>query len=143
MSAFEMSINGVPLSNGVILPFEKSQQNPVLKFKRSPNDNYTIIAVDPDAPSKTNPINKHWLHLLIINNNNRIVKYQKPAPPVGSGNHRYIFYLLKQKDILDGDHLELARDNNNKVIRQKFDLDKFIADNNLSVVDFIYFETSR
>ena len=142
MSSFEVLINDKPIINGAILPFNQSQQNPVIKFKRSINDNYTIIVVDPDAPSRENPINKYWLHLLVINNNNKIVKYQKPEPPIGSGNHRYQFYLLKQKNVLDKNNLRLHMDNN-KVKREKFDFDEFVKDNNLKIIDSVYFETSR
>lgn len=47
----------------------------------------------------------------LIYNNVNVVRYKKPAPPHGSGKHKYIFYLLEQKRILDKNNLGLENDN--------------------------------
>ena len=51
--------------------------------------------IDPDAPSRTNPIKANWLHWMIINTGfdksghllqgQTIWEYYGPAPPKGSG----------------------------------------------------------
>lgn len=56
MSGFQVSINNKTI-NGLFIPFDESQINPNIKFRRIINKNYTIIIVDPNAPSWQNPIN--------------------------------------------------------------------------------------
>jgi phosphatidylethanolamine-binding protein len=105
MSNFNVRIGDIVIQNGMFIPFGKSQSKPKINFDRYPNDKYTIVMVDPDAPSRNNPIYKYWLHLLIINNNEKIISHEPPSPPIGSGKHRYIFFLLKQPGTLDKNKL--------------------------------------
>ena len=64
---------------------------------------------DPDAPvSKARGLSYlHWLQTNInVSTNTSVnedtnVAYQGPAPPRGSGDHNYIFSLLKQKNKID------------------------------------------
>ena len=130
----QVSIADIIITDDMYIPFEKTQINPLIKFDRYPEELYTIIVVDPDAPSPENPIYKYWLHLLIVNNNDKIAKYEKPAPPPGSGDHRYYFYLYKQNKKIDKDDISLTEVN----IRKKFNLAKFVTDNNLEKVASTY-----
>lgn len=136
MNSFQITISDTIIKNGLIIPFDKSQSRPDIKFNKSPDEYYTIIMVDPDAPSRQNPINKYWLHLLIVNNNSEIVKFEPPSPPTGSGNHRYVFFLLKQSGVLHGSKLKSVNG------RKNFNVREFIANNNLKVIDSVYFVTS-
>jgi phosphatidylethanolamine-binding protein len=125
-------------SNGMILSFEEVQKMPTIKFNKDPNKLYTIIMVDPDAPSRKNPIYKYWLHWLIINNHDIIAPYHPPAPPAGSGRHRYYFYLFEQKSVSNKDKL-----NNLYEERNNFNLENFIVKYNLNQINCVYFETER
>ena len=71
---------------------------------------YTLVLTDPDAPSREAPTMKEWLHLKIGNIKGEALQkgelgkdavtvweYIGPAPPEGSGLHRYVFILYKQK----------------------------------------------
>lgn len=71
-----------------------------------PNQYYSLIMVDPDAPSSSNPIYADFVHWIITNmileNNrisqgNQIIEYMKPTPPPGSGSHHYISLLFQHK----------------------------------------------
>lgn len=137
-----ITLNNVNVKNNELIPFNKSQFKPIVHVNNLPNKYYSIIAVDPDAPSKLNPKYKYWLHWLIINNNQEIVPYQFPLPPVGSGKHRYCFYLLKQNNKLDKNILNLKKNNSN-FIRKNFNLSEFIVDNNLEIMDSVIFKTQR
>lgn len=60
---------------------------------------------DPDAPSSSNPVNAEWRHWLVVNipgskidDGETKIQYAPPQPPKGSGRHRYIFAVYKQKD---------------------------------------------
>jgi len=86
---------------------------------------YTLMLVDPDAPSPKAPTMRCWLHWLVINvvendvnKGEEIVPYNPPTPPQGSGKHRYVFLLYKQaKRIADGGSI--------RVSRGKFDVNLF------------------
>ncbi|CAG0892725.1 unnamed protein product [Cyprideis torosa] len=67
---------------------------------------YTILMVDPDAPSRDDPRFRSWLHLMIVNvpavrgtlkhlDGDTIVPYNGPTPP--KGIHRYVFLVYDQK----------------------------------------------
>ena len=68
---------------------------------------YTILMVDPDAPSHENPIMSEWLHWMVVNvpdsgihieSGNTIMEYKGPSPPKETGDHRYCLYVFKQAD---------------------------------------------
>ncbi|BCS83470.1 phosphatidyl ethanolamine-binding protein-like protein [Cotonvirus japonicus] len=143
MSDFRVNINGIIITNNMILPLKQTQIMPKITCNSTNNDYYTIIVVDPDAPSPKNPIYKYFLHLLIINNNETIVPYKYPSPPKNSGLHRYYFYLMKQSNYLKYDKLGLQINDNHEVVRQKFNFGEFIQNNNLKQVDFVYFLTEN
>ncbi|KAI6227355.1 Protein D2 isoform X3 [Aphelenchoides fujianensis] len=95
---------------------------------------YTLIKVDPDALSRTNPIYRSWLHWLVVNvpgdavrEGHEVVAYKGAGAPPKTGLHRYVFLVFKQQTPIgrealggiDGDH------------RKNFDLRAFAAKNKL------------
>src|SRR5438874_12510178 len=103
------------------------QNEPKLVINGS--NNYTLIMVDPDAPSRENPINKYWLHWMFINSDQVIVPFQPPSPPKKSGKHRYYFYLFEQPK-----HFDVNEFKNKYIGGGHFNLINFIKDNNLKLV---------
>ena len=79
---------------------------------------YSIILIDPDAPSASRPIMSNWLHYLHTNLDGRLLSqpltlatarlpasadssslsatYAPPTPPPGTGPHRYVALLYHQ-----------------------------------------------
>ncbi|XP_042503696.1 protein HEADING DATE 3A-like isoform X1 [Macadamia integrifolia] len=63
---------------------------------------YTLVMVDPDAPSPSEPNLREYLHWLVINIpegtttnlGQEIVSYESPRPTVGI--HRLVFVLFRQ-----------------------------------------------
>ncbi|AZL89831.1 phosphatidyl ethanolamine-binding protein-like protein [Megavirus baoshan] len=139
MTNLQVSIHNNTIYDGMIIPLKYTQQLPKINFTKNNNDKYTIIMVDPDAPSRKNPIYKYFLHWLIINNNEIIMDFTPPAPPKNSGPHRYFIFLLKQNKLLNSSSIKI----NGKIEREKFNLAEFIADNNLEVIDSIHFITEN
>jgi large subunit ribosomal protein L35 len=44
------------------------KSEPKVKYLNADHDSgYTLMMVDPDAPSRDNPIKRSWLHWLVIN----------------------------------------------------------------------------
>lgn len=155
MNLFKISINDKNIKDGIYIPFEESQTVPKISFNQKQQKKFTILMVDPDAPSRSNPIYKYWLHLLTINNNNNsnsnnnniIVNYEPPSPPKKSGKHRYIFYLLEQSHDLNKDNIIIPKKfidkNGSPKERNNFNLGEFIENNKLKIIDSIYFETEK
>ena len=71
---------------------------------------YTLLAFDPDAPSRRNPSSRSFIHHLLVNidatkaGGVTHVEYHPPCPPQGSGRHRYVFLLYRQ-----GAEVDVAR----------------------------------
>ncbi|XP_046726312.1 phosphatidylethanolamine-binding protein 4 [Silurus meridionalis] len=68
---------------------------------------YTLIMVDPDAPSHANPTRAHWRHWLLTDiqgsaltagdiKGTLLSAYTRPTPPKSSGFHRYQFLVYEQ-----------------------------------------------
>ncbi|CAB4069792.1 PEBP1 [Lepeophtheirus salmonis] len=104
-----------------------TQETPLIKLEHLLEDGqkYVLIMIDPDAPSKINPKFRSYLHWVItdldlekMKSKNEIIKYIGPAPPKGSGPHRYNF---------------------DQIIRSNFDVGKFTHDNNLHLVAGNYY----
>lgn len=105
----------------------------VVKYIKAVDDDYyTLMMVDPDAPSNENPVARYWLHWLVINikgtdlraghigddYEGTITSYRGPTPPPRSGPHRYFFLLFRQEGPLQGIPSPSAR--------AKFDVKEFV-----------------
>lgn len=76
---------------------------PNVIYKANPNDYFTLIMTDPDAPSRTTPIWREYRHWLVVNipgnkvsDGETIAEYVGSEPPQGTLLHRYVFLLYKQ-----------------------------------------------
>ena len=100
----EVHINGKKINYDDNFEANTVQSKPDLIYDLQAGKYYTLLVIDPDAPSRANPKYKHWLHWLkvnIIKNINsgiEIVGYNPPTPPAGTGYHRYYICLLEQKE---------------------------------------------
>lgn len=71
------------------------RDQPIVHFDAEPDNYYTLIMTDPDAPSRKNPVRREWNHWLVVNipGNNIakgevITEYVGSAPPKDTGLHR-------------------------------------------------------
>jgi len=93
---------------GETLKKNATSERPQIKFEAIKDKLLTFVMLDPDAPSRDNPTDRSWLHWLVVNVNengidhaNTMMEYNGPDPPDGSGQHRYVFMTLQQKDKID------------------------------------------
>ncbi|KAF8978145.1 hypothetical protein BGZ46_006780 [Entomortierella lignicola] len=107
--------DGKEVALGNTLPVKETQHTPQVSFQpESPNDKYTLIMTDPDAPSRKDPKMREYRHWIVSNLSGSsdfqaadvsqgtvITPYMGPAPPSGTGPHRYIFLLYKQTSSTD------------------------------------------
>lgn len=94
----EVFYKNVKVNNNQYLKPSDANLKPSIHYPAESNKLYTLIMHDPDAPVG-NVV--HWTVINIkgsdINTGNEIIKYKGPAPPPGSGIHRYIFLVFEQK----------------------------------------------
>ncbi|XP_009772008.1 protein VERNALIZATION 3 [Nicotiana tabacum] len=97
---------------------------------------YTLVMVDPDAPTPSNPNQREYLHWLVTNIpattgahfGNEIIQYESPRPSLGI--HRYIFVLFRQltRDVVNAPDIIDSRENfNTRDFARFYDLNSPVA----------------
>lgn len=83
---------------------------PKLTWTADSNSLYTLIFVDPDAPTREDPKLGEFRHWFVVNipgdnieSGDSIVDFIGSGPPEGSGIHRYIFLVFKQNGKITAD----------------------------------------
>ncbi|KAJ3000123.1 hypothetical protein HKX48_003259 [Thoreauomyces humboldtii] len=109
--AFELSVkfpSGKKAALGKELPATACLSAPTVTWPADPESYYTVMMVDPDVPNRDKPSQgeyRHWVVSNILGDNvekgEDLTLYEEPQPPQGSGLHRYVFLLYKQKGRLD------------------------------------------
>jgi len=91
------------------------------------NSLFTLVCVDPDAPSRRDPSKREWRHWLVVNipgsdigKGEALTPYTGPHPPKDSGLHRYVFLLYKQPDQITPAALDNTGDNRGKFKTRQF-----------------------
>ena len=90
--------------------------------------------VDPDTPYPSNPTSKYHLHLLVVNSTDIKSTYKPPNPPDDSPPHRYQTFLYIQPKYISINSIDS---------RQNFDLDTFVKNNKLNLVDKFEFKCKK
>ncbi|KAE8675569.1 Protein BROTHER of FT and TFL 1 [Hibiscus syriacus] len=99
---------------------------------------YTLIMIDPDAPSPSDPYLREHLHWMVTDipgttDDSFVVAYETPKPTIGI--HRYVFILFKQSG------RQTVRPPSS---RDYFNTRRFSADNGLGLqVAAVYFNAQR
>ncbi len=93
---------------GNTLSTQITSSAPQIHFPSEKGTFYTLLMVDPDAPSASDPEFRHFLHWFVVNipggggdhinvhSGHTIAGYMGPAPPTGTGPHRYVTIVYKQ-----------------------------------------------
>ncbi|XP_013100102.2 protein D3-like [Stomoxys calcitrans] len=92
---------------------------------------YTLLMIDPDAPSRKNPTFREYQHWLVVNipgsaidKGDVLTAYVGSGPPKGTGLHRYIFLLYKQMGKLKFSEKHIPKNSGND--RGKFCTQTFV-----------------
>jgi len=78
----------------------------------NPDSLYTIVIIDPDAPSPDQPVMSEWLHWLLVNVRGSdlssgdlggllLASYAPPTPPQNTGPHRYVLSIYEQSNTIE------------------------------------------
>lgn len=103
-----------------------TSEQPSLSWPSMKNKFYTVLMVDPDAPSRSNPYFREFVHWHVVNipgknvsKGKSVVDYVGPCPPAGTGLHRYVLMVFQQEnEILR--HLSLRVSRHQGLERRKF-----------------------
>lgn len=78
---------------------------PYVTWKAEQDEFYTLIMVDPDAPSRTNHTLREVRHWLVVNipedfvdGGDEVIEYLGSGAQKDTGLHRYVFLVYKQLD---------------------------------------------
>ncbi|XP_054726080.1 phosphatidylethanolamine-binding protein homolog F40A3.3-like [Anastrepha obliqua] len=100
--------SGVKADLGKELTPTQVKDQPTVTWKAESDALYTLVMVDPDAPSRAEPTYREILHWLVINipankvaEGQTVAEYVGSGPPEGTGLHRYIFLVFKQPAKID------------------------------------------
>lgn len=81
------------------------KDKPQVTYNAEKGAYYTLMMVDPDAPSRQNhPFRevRHWLVMNIlesaVESGDEVTEYRGSGPPKDTGLHRYVFLIFKQPD---------------------------------------------
>lgn len=95
--------NGLSVNLGNELTPTQVKDKPTLKWDAETNAFYTLLLVDPDAPSRQTPTAREYRHWAVINipgnstdKGETVFDYIGAGPPKDTGLHRYIFLVYKQ-----------------------------------------------
>lgn len=95
--------SGVTVNLGNKLTPTKVKDVPEVTWDAEPGAYYTLLLVDPDAPSRSNPKNREFRHWLVMNipgndvgNGDEVIGFIGSGAPKRTGYHRYVYLVYKQ-----------------------------------------------
>ncbi|GMH05385.1 hypothetical protein Nepgr_007225 [Nepenthes gracilis] len=117
---FTVSYGSKQVYNGCDIKPSATTERPHVQIHgaRNPDHLFTLVMVDPDAPSPSEPKWREWLHWIVVDipqgmdasNGKELEEYMGAQPPIGI--HRYVFALFRQKGVMrPGIRLPSARNN--------------------------------
>jgi hypothetical protein len=79
---------GLKVDLGNILTPTQVKEQPTIEYDANPNDFYTLLMTDPDAPSRMEPTFREFRHWLVVNipgndieNGETVIEYIGSGPP--------------------------------------------------------------
>ncbi|OLY80192.1 OV-16 antigen [Smittium mucronatum] len=137
-----LSYVGRPMEYGTeYFPYiNETDSLPVVNYAFNSEDYYTLALVDPDAPSRANPIRAQVRHYLSVNikggdittGNSTSTSYLAPRPFPGCGRKRFVWVLAKQS----GYDASLTV----PVARPGFNIANYASTNGMTIIAANYFE---
>ncbi|KAF5728971.1 protein MOTHER of FT and TF 1-like [Tripterygium wilfordii] len=101
---FTVHYESKQIANGCEIKPSAAAQKPFVQIlnSRLSTNLYTLVMVDPDAPSPSEPTLRQWLHWIVVDipegsdatKGRELVAYMGPQPQTGI--HRYVLALFKQ-----------------------------------------------
>jgi len=101
-----IDVGGVKITPGSEVTPKQVTALPRLEWPHTSSDLFTVIVIDPDVPSRKTPLydtpHNHAAYVNVPGNNisagESNLPYFGPAPPQGTGLHRYLWLIYKQEN---------------------------------------------
>ncbi|KAF4218287.1 hypothetical protein CNMCM8980_005463 [Aspergillus fumigatiaffinis] len=105
-----VSFNNKPVSLGNLFRASECKTAPTVSFSEEENNqpsstSYTLLLVDPDAPTPDDPKFAFWRHWVVsglkaeeANGATALTEYLGPGPKDDSRPHRYLFLLFREPE---------------------------------------------
>lgn len=94
---------GALLSRGNTFNPTHASAKPSVQYHVRGNRWYSLLLLDPDFPSRAQPLARSWVHWFVANipgsavhSGETLIDYVPPLPPKKSGAHRYVAVLFEQ-----------------------------------------------
>ncbi|PRP77407.1 putative phosphatidylethanolamine-binding protein [Planoprotostelium fungivorum] len=133
------------VQTGNHLTKEDAAAEPTVKFfTAEPEAFYTLLMIDPDAPSREDHKFGPWRHWIVTNiagsagdvsGGEKHTPYIGPGPGANTGEHRYTFILFQQQ----GKQSFRELPNQERPDRRNFDWKAFVAEHQLKQVGVSFF----
>ncbi|EDV48020.1 putative odorant-binding protein A5 [Drosophila erecta] len=101
---------------GKLLEPMQVRDEPYVKWPSAPENYYALLMVDPDVPNVITPTHREFLHWMVLNIPGNLlalgdvrVGYMGATPLKGTGTHRLVFLLYKQRDYTKFDFPKLPK----------------------------------
>jgi phosphatidylethanolamine-binding protein (PEBP) family uncharacterized protein len=126
---------------GTVLTPQQVKDDPEVRWDPTPDKYYTLLMIDPDAPSRRwaflADVN-HWLVANIkgcdLSTGEVLAEYAGAGPPKGTGFHRYIFVLFEHDQRVEFDEVKITKGTrlqrtrfSMKKFQKKYELDRVVA----------------
>ncbi|KQJ91783.1 protein TWIN SISTER of FT [Brachypodium distachyon] len=97
-----VSYNNREITNGSELRPSQVANQPTVQIAGLSRSLYTLVMMDPDSPTPSNPSQREYLHWLVtdipegrdVNRGTEVVAYESPRPTAGI--HRLAFVVFRQ-----------------------------------------------
>lgn len=100
--------NDVNVNLGAELTPTQVKDIPIVSWEAEKGAMYTLMMIDPDAPSRQKPTVREYRHWMVINipenmidDGLTVTEYVGSGAPEGTGLHRYTFLVYKQSSPID------------------------------------------
>ncbi|KAG2005315.1 hypothetical protein GB937_008858 [Aspergillus fischeri] len=105
-----VSFNNKPVSLGNLFRASECKTAPSVSFSKEENNqpsstSYTLLLVDPDAPTPDDPKFAFWRHWVVSglkaeegDSGTAVTEYLGPGPKDDSRPHRYLFLLFREPE---------------------------------------------
>lgn len=104
VDCIKVAYEGKEFEAGAELTPKQSNQAPTISYPNDKDKFYTLVLTDPDAPARSNPLFREFIHWVVtdipgddVSNGTTVVDHLGPAPPHDSGLHRYVFLAFEQE----------------------------------------------
>ncbi|KAF1997052.1 PEBP-like protein [Amniculicola lignicola CBS 123094] len=132
-----------PITHGNLMRVSDVKETPKISFTGAPDQSYTFMLIDPDAPTPDDPKFAYWRHWVVTNIKGEgnadvaqagttLTQYLAPGVKDESRPHRYMFLLFQEPA-----DLKLSKEDvggEEFVDRRSFKVDEWVKKHGLEIV---------